>query len=131
MKELIYYTEINIEKASDIVYKLYREFLWQHSTLTTPPDVSNIRPMVQTQFAFSFQINTDSELKVILGETTLTLSADYTVTIATNGTGTVDYSFRLTTGQKLTILANKPLSRESVYSTGASFTKFCIIRDRL
>ena len=76
----------------------------------------------QTAFAFSFQINTDSELKVILGETTQTLSADYSVTIAADGTGTVDYSSAPTSGQKLTILANKPLSRESVYSTGASFT---------
>lgn len=83
----------------------------------------------QTQFAFSFQINADSELKVILGETTLTLSANYTVTIATNGTGTVDFSSAPTTGQKLTILANKPLSRESVYSTGASFTAAALETD--
>ena len=76
----------------------------------------------QTSFAFSFQINADTELKVILGETTQSLSSDYTVSIATNGTGTVDYSSAPTTGQKLTILANKPLSRESAYSTGASFT---------
>ena len=76
----------------------------------------------QTSFAFSFQINADTELKVILGETTQSLSSDYTVSIATNGTGTVNYSSAPTTGQKLTILANKPLSRESAYSTGASFT---------
>jgi len=75
-----------------------------------------------TSFAFSFQINADSELKVILGETTQSLSTHYTVTIATNGTGTVNYASAPTTGQKLTILANKPLSRESAYSTGASFT---------
>ena len=74
----------------------------------------------QTAFAFSFQINADSELKVILGETTQTLSVHYTVTIATDGT--VNYSSAPSSGQKLTILANKPLSRESVYSTGASFT---------
>ena len=76
----------------------------------------------QTSFAFSFQINADTELKVILGETTQSLSTHYTVTIATNGTGTVNYSSAPTSGQKLTILANKPLSRESAYSTGASFT---------
>ena len=76
----------------------------------------------QTSFAFSFQINADSELKVILGETTQSLSSDYTVSIATNGTGTVNYASAPTSGQKLTILANKPLSRESAYSTGASFT---------
>jgi len=75
-----------------------------------------------TSFAFSFQINADTELKVILGETTQSLSSDYTVTIASNGTGTVNYASAPTTGQKLTILANKPLSRESAYSTGASFT---------
>ena len=76
----------------------------------------------QTSFAFSFQINADTELKVILGETTQSLSTHYTVTIATDGTGTVNYSSAPTSGQKLTILANKPLSRESAYSTGASFT---------
>ena len=76
----------------------------------------------QTSFAFSFQINADTELKVILGETTQSLSTHYTVTIATNGTGTVNYASAPTSGQKLTILANKPLSRESAYSTGASFT---------
>ena len=76
----------------------------------------------QTAFAFSFQINAGSELKVILGETTQTLSVHYTVTIAADGTGTVNYSSAPSSGQKLTILANKPLSRESVYSTGASFT---------
>ena len=83
----------------------------------------------QTQFAFSFQINADSELKVILGETTLTLSTNYSVTIAANGTGTVDFTTAPTTGQKLTILANKPLSRESVYSTGASFTAAALETD--
>lgn len=76
----------------------------------------------QTSFSFSFQVNADSEVKVILGETTLTLSADYTVTVNADGTGSVVFSTAPTTGQKLTILANKPLSRESVYSTGASFT---------
>ena len=76
----------------------------------------------QTSFAFSFQINAGSELKVILGETTQSLSSDYTVSIATNGTGTVNYASAPTSGQKLTILANKPLSRTSAYSTGASFT---------
>ncbi len=75
-----------------------------------------------TSFAFSFQINAASELKVILGETTQSLSTHYTVTIASDGTGTVNYASAPTTGQKLTILANKPLSRESAYSTGASFT---------
>ncbi len=75
-----------------------------------------------TSFAFSFQINAASELKVILAEATQELSTHYTVTIATDGTGTVNYSSAPTTGQKLTILANKPLSRESAYSTGASFT---------
>ena len=69
----------------------------------------------QTAFAFSFQINAASELKVILGEATQTLSDDYTVSISTDGTGTVNYSSAPTTGQKLTILANKPLSRESAY----------------
>ena len=76
----------------------------------------------QTAFAFSFQINANTELKVILGETTQTLSTHYTVSISADGTGTVNYASAPTTGQKLTILANKPLSRESVYSTGASFT---------
>ena len=76
----------------------------------------------QTAFAFSFQINADTELKVILGETTQSLSTHYTVSISTDGTGTVNYASAPTTGQKLTILANKPLSRESAYSTGASFT---------
>jgi len=75
-----------------------------------------------TSFAFSFQINAASELKVILGETTQSLSTHYTVTIASDGTGTVNYASAPTTGQKLTILANKPLSRTSAYSTGASFT---------
>lgn len=76
----------------------------------------------QTAFAFSFQINAASELKVILGETTQTLTTHYSVSISTDGTGTVNYSSAPSSGQKLTILANKPLSRESVYSTGASFT---------
>ena len=39
----------------------------------------------QTAFAFSFQINAASELKVILGEATQTLSDDYTVSISTDG----------------------------------------------
>lgn len=76
----------------------------------------------QTDFAFSFQINTASDLKVILGTTTQTLSSDYSVTVASDGTGTVTFSSAPTTGQKLTILANKSLSRTSVYSTGASFS---------
>ena len=38
----------------------------------------------QTAFAFSFQINADTELKVILGETTQSLSTHYTVSISTD-----------------------------------------------
>ena len=68
-----------------------------------------------TSFAFSFQINAASELKVILGETTQSLSTHYTVTIATDGTGTVNYASAPTTGQKLTILANKPLSLSLIH----------------
>ena len=42
----------------------------------------------QTAFAFSFQINAASELKVILGEATQTLSDDYTVSISTDNGST-------------------------------------------
>ena len=46
----------------------------------------------QTSFNFSFQINEGSELKVILGTTTQSLSSDYTVTVNADGTGSVNYS---------------------------------------
>ncbi len=92
-------------------------------------DINNTNRRVQyttngstTAFNFSFQINEASELKVILGTATQNLSSDYTVTVNADGTGTVNYSSAPSTGQKLTILANRPLSRTSVYSTGASFT---------
>jgi len=82
-------------------------------------------------FSFSFQINAQSELDVFVDTTLKTLSTHYTVSVASNGTGTISF----TTGnfpsssQVITILGDTPLSRTSVYTSGGNITAAALESD--
>ena len=68
-------------------------------------------------FAFTFNILADSDLIVIKNTTTLTLTADYTVTIGTNGTGSVTLGSALVASDILTIIGGRSLERTTDFVT--------------
>ena len=63
-------------------------------------------------FAFSFQINATSDIKVLVDSTTKTISSHYSVSIASNGTGTVTFTSGNfpTSSQKITLICNYSIS---------------------
>ena len=75
-------------------------------------------------FAFSFQINATSDIKVLVDATTKSISTHYTVSIASNGTGTVSFTTDNypTSSQKITLIGKLPYSRASVYTSGGALT---------
>jgi len=82
-------------------------------------------------FSFAFQVNSQSEVDVFVDTTLKTLSTHYTVSLASNGTGTVSF----TTGnfpsssQTITIMGDAPLSRTSVYTSGGNITAAALESD--
>ena len=76
-------------------------------------------------FAFSFQVNATSQIKVYVDSTVKTLSSHYTVSL-NSGTGAGTVSFTSgnfpTSSQIITILGSIPLSRTSVYTSGGQLT---------
>lgn len=75
-------------------------------------------------FAFTFEINNQSDIKVYVDSTLKTLTTHYTVTINTNGTGSVSFTTgnHPTNSQKVTIVSDVPVSRTSVYTSGGNIT---------
>ncbi len=75
-------------------------------------------------FAFTFEINNQSDIKVYVDSTLKTLTTHYTVTINTNGTGSVSFTTgnHPTNTQKVTIVSDVPVSRTSVYTSGGNIT---------
>ena len=75
-------------------------------------------------FAFSFQVNAGSDLRVLVDGTEKTLTTHYTVSVASDGTGTVSFTTgnHPSSSEKITLLAKTPLARTSVYSTGGTLT---------
>ncbi len=68
-------------------------------------------------FAFTFNILADSDLVVIKNTTTLTLSADYTVSTNANGTGSVTLGSALVSSDILTIIGGRNLERTTDFVT--------------
>lgn len=76
-------------------------------------------------FAFSFQINATSELKVYVDSTEKTETTHYTVTLnSVTGAGTVAFTSGNfpTSSQTVTLLSDIPLSRTSIYTSGGQLT---------
>ncbi len=75
-------------------------------------------------FAFTFEINNQSDIKVYVDSTLKTRTTHYTVTINTNGTGSVSFTTgnHPTNSQKVTIVSDVPVSRTSVYTSGGNIT---------
>ena len=83
-------------------------------------------------FDFSFQINSFTEVKVFVDDTLKTAGAHYNVENSNNessklnadGTGRKRFTSGNfpTSGQRITIVSDVPLSRTSVYTTGGPIT---------
>ncbi len=76
-------------------------------------------------FAFSFQVNATSEVKVYVDSTEKTETSHYTVTLnSSTGAGTISFTTgnHPTSSETITILGDIPLSRTSVYTSGGQFT---------
>ena len=82
-------------------------------------------------FSFSFQVNAQAEIDVFVDTTLKTLSTHYTVSVASNGTGTVSFTSGNfpTSSQVITILGDAPLSRTSVYTSGGNITAAALESD--
>ena len=76
-------------------------------------------------FAFTFQVNATSEVKVYVDSTEKTETSHYTVSL-NSGTGAGTISFTTgnepTSSETITILSDVPLSRTSVYTSGGQLT---------
>jgi hypothetical protein len=72
----------------------------------------------QTAFNFNFQVNASSELQVYIDDTLKTETTHYSVSLNTDGTGTVTFNSATTSGEIITIIGDQPLSRTTVFQTG-------------
>ena len=71
-------------------------------------------------YAFTFEILAETDIEVYKGDTLLTLTTDYTVTINANGTGSV--TLVLTAGtDNITIVGARAIERLSDFVTGGDF----------
>ena len=76
-------------------------------------------------FAFAFQINATSELKVYVDSTEKSESSHYVVTLnSSTGAGTVGFTSgnHPTSSQTVTLLSDIPFARTSVYTSGGQLT---------
>jgi hypothetical protein len=71
-------------------------------------------------YAFTFEILSSSDIAVYKGDTLLTLTTDYSVTINANGTGSV--TLVVTAGtNNITIVGSKTIQRTTDFTTGGDF----------
>lgn len=68
-------------------------------------------------YAFNFEILTQTDIVVYKDTTKLTLTTDYTVTINANGTGSVTLVVAATSGNRITILGQRAVSRTTDFVT--------------
>lgn len=81
---------------------------------------------VATSFPCTWRIFANTDIEVILrdsdgDETTKTLTTDYTVSIADDGTFTVNALFTPATGEKLLVRRNMGATQETDYEEGGAF----------
>ena len=75
-------------------------------------------------FSFSFQVNATSDIKVYVDTTVKTLTTHYTVSLSSDGSGSISFTSGNfpTNSQTITIMSNIPISRTSQFTTGGTLT---------
>jgi hypothetical protein len=72
-------------------------------------------------YAFTFEILAAGDIAVYRDDTLLTITTDYTVTIASNGTGSITLTATPTGATQIAIVGNRTISRTSDFVTGGDF----------
>ena len=69
-------------------------------------------------YSFSFEILANTDIAVYKDSTLLTLTTNYTVTINSNGTGSVTLVVAATAGNNITLVGNRAIERATDFVTG-------------
>lgn len=69
-------------------------------------------------YSFTFEIIDSSDVDVYKNDTLLTLTTNYTVTINSNGTGSVTLGVAATSGDRITIVGARAIERTTDFVTG-------------
>ena len=72
-------------------------------------------------YAFTFEILANTDIAVFRDDTLLTLTTDYTVTIAANGTGSITLVATPTGATQIAIVGNRTIQRTTDFVTGGDF----------
>lgn len=72
-------------------------------------------------YAFTFEILANTDIAVYRDDTLLTLTTDYTVTIAANGTGSITLVASPTGATQIAIVGNRSIQRTTDFVTGGDF----------
>jgi len=72
-------------------------------------------------YAFTFEILANTDIAVFKDDTLLTLTTDYTVTIAANGTGSITLVTSPTGATQIAIVGNRTIQRTTDFVTGGDF----------
>ena len=72
-------------------------------------------------YAFTFEILAAGDIAVYRDDTLLTLTTDYTVSISSNGTGSVTLTAAPTGATQIAIVGNRTISRTTDFVTGGDF----------
>jgi len=72
-------------------------------------------------YAFTFEILANTDIAVYKDDALLTLTTDYTVTIASNGTGSITLVAAPTGADQIAIVGNRAIQRTTDFVTGGDF----------
>jgi hypothetical protein len=72
-------------------------------------------------YAFTFEILAAGDIAVYKDDVLLTITTDYTVTIAANGTGSITLTAAPTGATQIAIVGNRTISRTTDFVTGGDF----------
>lgn len=72
-------------------------------------------------YAFTFEILAAGDIAVYRDDTLLTITTNYTVTIAANGTGSITLTAAPTGATQIAIVGNRTISRTTDFVTGGDF----------
>lgn len=72
-------------------------------------------------YAFTFEILANTDIAVYKDDALLTLTTDYTVTIASNGTGSITLTAAPTGADQIAIVGNRAIQRTTDFVTGGDF----------